>query len=86
MKFFRTKVVNMTTLIGPKWTHKQEKHIFATYFAFPSGPDPAGTNLRQSSDPAGRAPCGFVCGFGVSEALLLAPQHTERPEASADFT
>ena len=26
------KVVNMTTLIGPKRAHKQQTHIFATYF------------------------------------------------------
>ena len=26
------KVVNMTTLIGPKRAHKQQTHIFVTYF------------------------------------------------------
>ena len=38
------KVVNMTTLIGPKRAHKQQTHIFATYFEIQEGePDILGS-------------------------------------------
>ena len=35
--FFRAKVVNMTTLIEPKWAHKQLILIFTTLFEVARG-------------------------------------------------
>ena len=41
---FGAKVVNMTTLIGPKRAHQQQTHIFATYFEIQEGePDILGS-------------------------------------------
>ena len=65
---FRAKVVNMTTLIGPKWAHKQEKHIFATYFDGSRGHEHSDANLQRSEPRrlgGGRGrvnppPCGLV--------------------------
>ena len=33
--FVRTKVANMTTLVGPKWAHKQQIHMFLMFIARP---------------------------------------------------
>ena len=63
-----TKQRYMTTLIGPRRAHKQEKHIFALYFPFPRGHGPHSENeqlsgSRRLGGRRGRAtptPCGLV--------------------------
>ena len=69
----------MTTLIGPKWTHKQNKHIFTALFG---GSREGGGSQRckEAAEPdhpgGGRGrvnppPCGLVWGFVGLEGLLL---------------
>ena len=65
---FRIKVVNMTTLFGPKWAHKQNILIFTTHFEGSrrarviqendrrSGPDRLGGGRGRVNPP----PCGLV--------------------------
>ena len=47
---FCPKVVNMTTLIGPKRVHKQEIHILPMDFACPRGPR-GRQDCEQLSEP-----------------------------------
>ena len=68
---FCAKVVNMTTLIGPKWAHKQLIFIFTKYFEVSREP--------EYSIGAKNPPRGF--GGFVTRSTTL---HAERPEASAD--
>ena len=50
MTSFCPKVVNMTTLIGPKRVHKQKRLIFPTYFASQQGPEDVQPH-KISSEP-----------------------------------